>query len=312
MQGFFLPLPEYLLLRISSYIWRLKKYTMQKILLSICLLLAANVFAQTKTLNQAIITTKTTISSPEGEEDTPPPPPPGGADGAEVRTMRFGGDGETKTTTYFKNGMIKTVMNTEMGNTITIRDIKNKKTTTLMEMMGNKTGFYTTDEEQEAMRKRMDSMMQSRQGDQAPMPPSTPATYEISYREDTKKIAGVQCKKAIIYSNRNNKKDSATVWYNPEFKIDGLSYTGGSMGGPMGGGFRGNGPGGFSQLAGFPMAYEMNMRRGRKMVVEVTKIDIIKEIDDKEFDIPKGYEIKPMKDMQTGEGGRGFMFRMQH
>ena len=31
-----------------------------------------------------------------------------------------------------------------------------------MEMMGRKSGFYATDEDQEAMRKQMDSMMRSR------------------------------------------------------------------------------------------------------------------------------------------------------
>jgi hypothetical protein len=49
----------------------------------------------------------------------------------------------------------------------------------------------------------------------------------------------------------------------------------------------------------------MNMRRNRKMQVEVTKIDLQKDIADKEFDIPKDFEVKPMKDMQNMFGGQG-------
>jgi hypothetical protein len=50
------------------------------------------------------------------------------------------------------------------------------------------------------------------------------------------------------------------------------------------------------------MMYEMNMRRGRKMLVEVTKIDSSKEIKDKEFEVPKDFDLKPIKDMQNGNG----------
>ena len=55
-------------------------------------------------------------------------------------------------------------------------------------------------------------------------------------------------------------------------------------------------------LTGFPLQYEKNMSHGRKMTVEVTKLITDKEIADKEFEIPKNIEIKPMKDMQSGAG----------
>lgn len=264
--------------------------------------------AQTKVLTQAIITTKTTIVSPEGDDANVPPPPPG-ADGEQRVTFRFGGDGETKTVTTLKGDLIKTFSESEMGRTTIIRDNANKKTTTLMEMMGNKTGFYSTDEEQEQMRKRMDSMMQSRPQGANNFGGGGTSTSTITYLDETKKIAGQQCKKALLITTRQNgKKDTSTVWYCPDFKLKGLASTGGVSG--FGAFTRTNTLGGLSELAGFPMQFEMKMNRGRTMTVEITKIVIDKDIADKEFEIPKDFVVKSMKDMQNGFGGGGFQIRM--
>jgi hypothetical protein len=56
----------------------------------------------------------------------------------------------------------------------------------------------------------------------------------------------------------------------------------------------------------------MKMPRGRLMQVEVTKIELDKEVKDKEFEIPKDFDVKAMKDMQgmRGQGGN-FQFRMR-
>jgi hypothetical protein len=68
--------------------------------------------------------------------------------------------------------------------------------------------------------------------------------------------------------------------------------------------------GGLTDLAGFPMQYEIKMNRGRTMTVEITKIVIDKDIADKEFEIPKDFVVKSMKEMQNGGGGGGFQIRM--
>jgi len=271
---------------------------MKKILSFLLVCAAVQLQAQTKTVSQAIITTKTTTVSPEGEDDAPPPPP--APDGAEVRVMRFGGDGETKSVTTLKGDLVKTFTENEMSRTTVIRDNAKKITTTLMEMMGNKTGFYATDEDQEQMRKRMDSLMQSRsQGNT--LRNNAIVSSAISYVDDTKKIAGLQCKKALVINTRQNgNKDTNSVWYCPDFKLQGLVSTGGMSGF---GGFGGiTTLGGLNDLAGFPMQYEMKLNRGRKMIVEVTKINIDKDVADKEFEIPKDFVVKPMKDMQNGDG----------
>ncbi len=260
--------------------------------------------AQTKVLDHAVITTKTTIVSPEGAEDNAPPPPPAGGDGEQRFTMRFGGDGETKSVTTLKGDMVKTYTETDMSRTTVLRDNGKKITTTLMEMMGNKTGFYATDEDQAQMSKRMDSLMQSRtqaggnnftgNGNQA-------TGSSISYVDETKKIAGLTCKKALIITIRKNgTTDTGTVWYCPDFKLQGVVSTGGLSG--FGNFGRITTVSGLNDLAGFPMQYEVKMNRGRKMIVEVTKINTDKEVADKEFEIPKDFVVKPMKDMQSGNG----------
>jgi len=285
---------------------------MKRIFLSLFSVISVTAFAQTTMFSQAIVTTKTTIIS--SEEDNPPPQMAGG-NGEEVRVMRFGGDGETKSVTTLKGDMVKTFSESEMGRTTILRDNKNKKTTTLMEMMGNKFGFYATDEEQEQMNKEMDSLMKSRRQDGANAFGSgnnTPPTFEVVNAEGTKKIAGYQCKQAMIIRTRGNgKKDTTMVWYNPEVKLQGLVSTGGAGGG-MGSFMRNTGLGGLDKLEGFPMQYESQMGPTRKMIVEVTKLVTDKEIADKEFDIPKDFNVKPAKEMQGmgPGGGRGFQIRV--
>lgn len=282
---------------------------MKKIITLLSLTATVAAYAQPKVLTQATITTKTTVVAPDNDEAAP-----GGnftsENGEQVRVMRFGGDGETKTTTWLKNDFVKTYSESEMAVTTIIRDNAKKITTTIMEMMGKKSGFYATDDDQAEMRKRMDSMMQSRGGQNGSFGGSnTPPVYTISYIDENKKIAGYACKKAFVIGTRSNgKADTTTVWYCPDFKLQGLPSTGGSAGG-FGGFSPAIGSNGMEDLAGFPMQYERTMNRGRKMTVQVTKLITDKDIADKEFEIPKDVDVKPMKDMQNG-GGPGFQMRI--
>lgn len=280
---------------------------MKKVFTALLLTTGFAAYAQPNVLTQAIITTKTTIIAPETDEA--PQFSTTTADGAEVRVMRFGGDGETKTTTWLKNDMVKTYSESEMGRTTVIRDNSKKLTTTIMEMMGRKNGFYATDEDQAAMRKRMDSLMQGRGGQNVSFGgrSNTPATYSVVNIDESKKVAGYTCKKALLIAKRADRTDTTTVWYCPDFKLHNLPNTSGMAAG-FGGFNTSSGSGGMELLNGFPMRYERNMPRGRQMTVEVTKLVIDKEVADKEFEIPKDIEIKPMKDMQGG--GPGFQMRI--
>ena len=269
------------------------------------LFLAAStaVYAQPKLITQATVTTKTTIVAPDGDE-TQVQDMRTADGGGEVRIMRFGGGGgETKTTTWLKNDLVKTFSESEMARTTVIRDNTKKLTTTIMEMMGKKSGFYATDEDQVEMRKRMDSMMQGRGGS------NSPAVFSITYIDESKKISGYNCKKALVIGKRSNGiSDTTVVWYCPDFKLQNLPSTGGSAVGF--GGFNVTaGANGMEDLNGFPMQYERNMNRGRHMTVQVTKLVIDKDVADKEFEIAKDIEIKPMKDMQNS-GGPGMQIRI--
>lgn len=268
---------------------------------------ATTAYAQPKVFTQATVTTKTTIVASEQEEDQTRTFT---GDDGQTRVIRMsGGDGETKTTTSLKNDLVKTFSESEMGRTTVIRDNSKKVTTTIMEMMGKKTGFYATDEDQAEMAKRMDSMMQSRGQNAGFSRSNTPPVFSIEYKEDGKKIAGYACKKALIIGTRTNgKSDTTEVWYSPDFKIQNLPSTGGSLGG-FSAMTTATGPSGFENLNGFPMQYERKMSRGRTMTVQVTKLVTDKDIADKEFEIPKDIEVKPMKDMQNG-GGPGFQIRI--
>lgn len=275
---------------------------MKKILLAGCLFTVGSAFAQPKMVSQAIINTTTTIVAPDESDDVSNVQIQGG-DGNRMSFRNFG-DGETKSVVYLKNDMVKTVIKSDMGRSTIIRDNAAKKTTTLLEIMGNKTGFYATDEEAEQMRHRMDSMMQATRNaadtGRRMARPSGETPVEIAYTEDTKKIAGYVCKKAYLISTRLlGVKDSIAVWYTPDIKLNNVSNTGGtfSFGNMMGGGS--NALASLSKIDGFPMSYQTRMPRGRTMTVEVTKIDINKEIADKEFDIPKDFDVKPMSEMRN-------------
>jgi GLPGLI family protein len=272
-------------------------------------------FAQPQISRQAIISTTTTVIAPETEEVQNIQGSGGGN-----QFFRNFGDGETKSTTYLKDSVVKTVMKNDMGRTTIIRNNGAKLTTTLLEIMGNKTGFYITDAEQAEMKIKMDSMMQARRANDSTRPKQAPNAVsanppEIIYADETKKVAGYNCKKAYVISTRLlGIKDTVTVWYNPEIKFDQIASTGGTS---SFGGFGNVGNftslNGLDKINGFVMYYEMNMRRGRRMIVEVTKIDLKKEVSDKDLEVPKDFDVKPMKEFQSmmqGMQGAGMQFRM--
>lgn len=244
-------------------------------------------FAQPKTLTHAVITAKTTLNIPEDIA----------SQGEEQGFMGMSNGDETKVVTWFKNDMLKIVNDGGRGRTTIIMDRKNKKTTTLIEMMGKRFGYYSTAEDEAAMTKRMDSI-NLKHGNKK-------TTVDIDYLPDTKKIAGYNCRKALIKTHHEiGKTDSMYVWYTPDIKMaDTYTFRSGMSG--FGGG-RGSVNSGFENLNGFPMQYQVQMPRGMTFTIEVTKIDTDKNIEDKEFDIPKDFELKPVKDMQGG----GPPFRM--
>lgn len=272
-------------------------------------LLCSIAFAQTKVYQQAQVSTTVNVIAPEEEAVDNMQ---GGGEfrgGMNFRNMM---DGETKFVTFLKGDKIKTTIKSEMGRSAVYRDNTQKSTTTVMEVMGSKNGFVITDDEQADMQRKRDSMMALRRNkDTSVKAVNTERpnfTTDISYTNESKKIAGFNCKKGYLITTRLlGIKDSAAFWYCPEFKLENVSYTGGLNNIPMMSNMAPN-LNGLDKVEGFVMAYETKMRRNRTLTVEVTKVELDKKIEDKEFDIPKDIEIKPMKEMQNmfrGGGGNG-------
>jgi hypothetical protein len=260
--------------------------------------------AQPRVVRTAIVKMQTEITFPENFGGPGGGGPPGGGDGGNTVIMGGPGGMESSSTLYYTPDHSKLESTSDFGNNIVISDRKEKKTTTLIEAMGKKTGFYSTEEDEAVMRNRMDSIRNARRDSlqKLGIPIAAPAAPEIVYSDETKKIAGYTCKKAVIKTrDRQGAVNESTVWYCPEFKMgEGFSFTGGRggfMGGPMMGGLNG-----LDKIEGFPMEYSMSRNNGMKMHMTVTKVQLDAAIDDKTFEVPKGYELKSMKDMQGRDG----------
>jgi hypothetical protein len=268
-------------------------------------------FAQPKVVEKAIVKVKTEMTFPENFGNGGGPG--GGGEGGGFSMPR---DMETNTTMYYTPDFMKVESMSDFGNNVVITDRKNKKTTTLIEAMGRKTGFFSTDAEAEAMKAKTDSMKQLRRDSlQALGLTFRDNKPELVYTEETKKISGVNCKKVIIKSKgQNGAVTENIVWFNPEFKMATTSTAAGNTGGGFGGG-RGmmsmaGGIPGLELIEGFPMEYEMVRGNGFKIHMTVMKVQPDASIDDKIFEIPKGFDLKPMSSMQGGPGeGMRMIFR---
>ena len=258
-------------------------------------------FAQQKIVERAIVKSKTEITFPQNINRN--------AGGDDDGNASFGGAGgmESKSTVYFKGDLIKTYNESDFGNTTVIVEKQNRRTTTLREAMGRKTGFYSTEEDEAAMRKNMearrDSIRQARgQSVNNTANPTAPEA-EIIATNESKKIAGYNCKKAIIKTkSRQGQVNETIVWYTPEFKMAPGYPVSGNAGGGFGRGMRGQrggfGIAGLDKIDGFIMGYDVSRSNGFEMHMEVTKAELDPVIEDKVFEIPKGYDIKPVSEMQ--------------
>ncbi|HEX5024181.1 MAG TPA: DUF4412 domain-containing protein [Agriterribacter sp.] len=258
-------------------------------------------FAQQKIVEHAIVKAKAEITFPENANRN--------AGGGDDSPFAAGGM-ETKSTIYFTKDFTKTFTESDFGNNTVIIDKKNERTTTLTQANGRKTGFYSTAEDEAEMRRRMDSIRQAR-GQSGGNRDSSSRNIEIMNTDQTKKIAGYTCKKAIIKTKTRQGENETTVWYTPDFKMaEGYPTAMGAGFGRGGGGGRQRGGAGFNmngldKIDGFVMEYEVSRPNGFSMHMEVTSVNLDPALDDKTFEIPKGYDIKPIKEMQGQFFGAG-------
>ena len=239
-------------------------------------------------VNEAIIDIKVETVFPESNM----PPAPEGA-----TVMRFG-DGEMKSRLFYKSGKMKIENDMGMGKNYVFYEPTTKTTTTLMEVMGRKMGFYTNEEEMKKMAAADSGRSQQR------IQSFSPEVF-IEYLSETKKIAGYACNKALIrYKNAKGDEVQQAVWYTSEivmgddFKFNTLLRMGGGI------------PG-IQKLKGFPMEFDAVRGNGMKIHYEVSKVDLSPKMDDKTFVIPKDFDIKPQSEMMRGGNGNGgFQFRI--
>ncbi len=281
---------------------------------------SAGLHAQPRVVDRAIVKMQTEMTFPENMGNRGGGPM--GGDGERIVMMGGPGGMESATTVYYKGDMTKMASASDFGNNIVITDRKSGRTTTLIEAMGRKTGFYSTPEDEAAMRGRMDSVRDARRDSLQKMgvPIAPPRKPEVEFTNETKKIAGYSCKKAIIKSGgggggqggQRGQTSVTEVWYTPDFKLAGGVSLPGIGGGP-GRGMMQGGMNGLDQIEGFPMEVTMERSNGMKMHMLVSKVQLDADISDKEFEIPKGFDVKPMSEMMNrGGGGRTIMMRVEN
>jgi len=175
----------------------------------------------------------------------------------------------TEQKTTFKNDKSKIEFSNAFINTMTVFD--GSKLTMLMDQMGQKTFFEMTADE---MNKKADKSPKS----------------EIEYKEESKKIAGYDCKKAIIKSKDEKGEETVmNVWYTEN--LPNLSKN------------SGRNAGGMKELKGAPLEFEA--KQG-PFFMKFTATEIsTKSIEDSEFRVnTEGYvkRTPPEEGKKMSEG----------
>jgi len=167
-------------------------------------------------------------------------------------------------TMSIKGNKSRSEMIMSMGKTINISDGDTKTAIMLMDMMGQKIAIESTTDD--IMKELGDS-------------PET----KVEVTSETKEILGYSCKKAIITIPEDDME--LIVYYTDEIGTQALNFDN-----PQ-----------FKDIDGVMLEFEIpnEMFNMHFTAVSIDK----KNIDDSEFDIPEGYEIKTKEEMQGMFGG---------
>ena len=172
----------------------------------------------------------------------------------------------SETVIYFKDKHSRTEMKIAMGTTVSISDAKTGEMTTLIDMMGNKIAMKITKEDLEKEIKK--------NGNQKP---------DIKITDETKKIAGYNCKKLqAIVKDENSNEIKMDVWFTDEIEAPN-SMRGGEM---------------FTdKIDGFMMEFETKMNTlSMKMTCRLAEAATL---PDSMFTIPEGYTLTTMEEMKN-------------
>lgn len=181
------------------------------------------------------------------------------------------GDMETKVT--FKNGKSLTEITSMMFTQQMMND--DKGMLILSESMGNKTAVRMTKEEMEKEAEKAK--------DKNPEP-------KIEYVNETKTIAGHECKKAIVTTVDKKKETKSEVWYCEKFENQNKEG-------------KGKGMAGMASLKGMP--FEYTGEQG-PMKIKMTAREVSTDpIADSKFELStEGYKVMTMDEVKAMQGGK--------
>lgn len=163
----------------------------------------------------------------------------------------------TEMTMYIGKGFTRISQQTGLGEQITINDIKAGVTTILMDLMGSKIAITTENVDEEEAR----------------------PTIELL--DETKKIAGYECKKARYTLVKQGEEVTMEVYYSEELPIEANTQ--------------------FPGLSGFPMEYVVE---SQGMVITYSAKSVSQEAVDKGLsNIPDGYEKMSYSEFMKMMGG---------
>lgn len=182
------------------------------------------------------------------------------------------GDMELKNS--FKNDKTLSEMSSMMFSSQTCID--EKGLTMLMEQMGNKIAIKQTKEEMEK---------------EAAKVKDKPADPKIEYLNETKTIAGYECKKAIITMvGKDKKEEKMEVWYSDKFENPNIEG-------------KGRGQAFMKGLKGVPFEFS-NAQGGMKFTM-IAKAVSTDPVDDSKFNLSTdGYKIMTMDELKAMQGGK--------
>lgn len=195
---------------------------------------------------------------------------------------------------FIKGNMSKVEMLSMMGNNVMIKNMSNNTTTVLLEMMGKKYGYSISndsifsDTSQLLKNARIDSSSYLKQGN-------------LIYTEDSKKINGIECKKAIIsYLSSSNTPENFEVWYCPDYLLpEGVSLGLENM---MGKKSNLALAAKIKEIKGLPISYNIKVRVNARQLLnirfEIEEINTKSKIGEDSFEIPRAYTILSYREFQ--------------
>jgi len=166
---------------------------------------------------------------------------------------------------YFKHSKSRVEIKMAMGSTVVISDATTQTSTTLMDYMGNKMAIHMTPEDIEKEKH------------------SKPAST-VKMTEETKKIAGYLCSKAMIIPEDTTETSPYEVWFTREIEARNS--------------FRST----IEGIDGFLMEFKT---RQNNMTMKMTCKSVESQnVDEVLFDIPKGFRPVTMEELKSMGGGR--------